>query len=357
MYHPFTPRALATAVVFGLCFVWLGAAVAERQQAGPELRFLNRSEYMDPELLREFEGRFGAKVTVIHFESDEMRDDLLLETDGEGYDVILSGGISLRAYRRRGWLARFGQAQVANLKHLDRRWFDLFPESRGYAAPYFWGTTGIGYRQDLVGRELDSWMEIYRPAESLRGRIYLNKSGRDVIGMALKALNYSANSTDSMEIGEAEKLLLEQKPFVRAYAYPVPNEHSPLVTGEIHTAMMSSGDALMVKQHHPEISYVLPKEGGSIWVDYLTVGQASRRKGLAHKFINFLNEPVIAARLARFVHCATPNRAAEALLPRQFLEDPIIYPGPEALKRSEIYTHLPPRALRRRNSIFARLLQ
>ena len=87
------------------------------------------------------------------------------------------------------------------------------------------------------------------------------------------------------------------------------------------------------------------------------LGQASEHKALAYQFIDFLNEPTIAARLAQFVYYATANKAAEALLPEEFLEDPVIYPPPQVLKHSEVYTHLPPRAQKRRNGIFARLLQ
>lgn len=353
------PRVLVPPVVLFLFYISLAPVAAEVQSPAPkaEIRFLTWSEYMDPGLIGEFERRFHAKVTEVYFESDEMRGDMLVETDGKGYDVIVVSGDLLRAYRKRRWLAPFGDTEVPNLRHVDSRWLDLYPESRGYAVPFFWGTSGIGYRKDLVDGTIDSWTQLYRPSESLRGRVYMPKHGRDVIGMALKALGYSANSSDSEELADAERLLLAQKPYVKSYSYPLLTEDSELVTGAIHVAMMFSGDALMLNQHHPAITFVLPKEGGNLWVDYLVVAEASERKQLAYQFIDFLNEPPIAARLARFVHYATPNKAAEALLPSEFLRDPVIYPDPEVLERCEVYDHLPPHATRRRNAIFARLLQ
>lgn len=353
------PRVLVPAVVLFLFCLSLGSVTAKSlsSAAKAELRFLTWSEYMDPLLLDEFERRFNAKLTEVYFESDDMRDDMLVETDGKGYDVILVSGIVLDAYRRRGWLAPLGDTEVPNLRHVAARWLDLFPEARGYAVPFFWGTTGIGYRKDLVQGAIDSWMQLYRPAEALRGRIYMAKQGRDVVGMALKALGHSANSSDDEDLDEAEELVLAQKPYVKAYSYPSLNANSGLVTGAIHAAMMFNGDVLVAQQHQPAITYVVPREGGNLWVDYLVVTQSSERKQLAYQFIDFLNEPPIAARLARFVHYASPNKGAEALLPPEFLGDPIIYPTPEVLKRCEVYTRLPPQATRRRNTIFARLLQ
>lgn len=182
-------------------------------------------------------------------------------------------------------------------------------------------------------------------------------TARDTIGMALKTLGYSANSTDLLQLSAAEKLLLQQKPYVSAYTYPSVDEKSELVSGKIWATMIYNGDALAIKEHHEHIVYTLPEEGGGIWVDYLSVMQSSNHKALAMDFINFLNEPENAARIARFVYFATPNQAAEKLLPAEFLADPIIYPDAVALQKSEFLADLPPRVTRRHNGIFAQLLQ
>jgi len=327
-------------------------------QAEPrELVFLNWSEYMDPDLVEKFEKQFNVKFREVYFESDDLRDDMMLETDGQGYDLALVNGISVDVYRKRGWLSPVSEAQVPNLAHIDKRWLEAFPGLEGYAVPYFWGTMGIAYRKDLVPAPLTSWMDILQPAGYLHGRIGMVENSRDALGMALKALGYSANSTDSRQIKAAEKLLLSQKPHVKTYTYIALNEESALVSGDIIAAMLYSGDALMVQEHHQEIDYVVPSEGGNIWVDYLVVLENSKNKELARTFLNFLNEPDNAAQLAEFVYYATPNMAAEKLLPAEFLEDPIIYPSQAVLSRSEFYKPLPPRAMKKRNIAFSRTLQ
>jgi spermidine/putrescine transport system substrate-binding protein len=111
----------------------------------------------------------------------------------------------------------------------------------------------------------------------------------------------------------------------------------------------------MVKEHHPAITYVLPDEGGALWVDHLVVLAAAPSRKLAFEFIDVLNEPENAARLARFLYYATPNLAAERLLPAEFLQDPTIYPTPAVLQRSEAAMALSPRATRRYNRIFEEL--
>ncbi|BCR03307.1 spermidine/putrescine ABC transporter substrate-binding protein [Desulfuromonas versatilis] len=334
------------------------AALAQKQEpVVDELVLLNWSDYMDPELLEEFQASTGAKVTQVYFETDEMRDDMLLGTNGAGYDLVVANGPGLTNYIRRGWLAPLTLREVPNLRHIETRWLEAFPEARGHAVPLFWGTTGIAYRKDLVSAPVTSWRQLFQPEEALRGKIVMIKSSADTIGMALKCLGYSANSTDPAQLAEVERLLKGQKPFVQTYSYVSLTEESSLVSGTTWMAMMYSGDALMLKDIDEQIAYVVPEEGGNLWVDYLGVMASSSKKELAARFINFLHEPKNMARLAQYVHYAPPNRAAQSLLPKEFLDDPVVYPPQETIGKSEFYQQLPPRTVKERNRIFSEILR
>lgn len=358
MNHP----GITSLVILCLVLISPGAlatSTAEKSVTGTqqELVFLTWSEYMDPEIIQTFEQRFNIKVKMVYFESDDTRDDILLETEGKGFDLVLVNGASLYSYERRGWLAKLANADIPNKRHIQKKWFNAYPGAANYAIPLFWGTLGIGYRKDLVNEKLTSWKQLYQPNPELHNKIVMIKTSRDVIGMGLKSLGYSANSTDPKQLDETEKLLLQQKPYVRRYSYVALNEDSGLNTGEIIAAMMYSGDALMLQEVQENIEYSLPEEGGGIWVDYLTVMGNSSKKPLAYQFINFLNEPKIAAQLAKYVYYAPTNTAAEKLLPEDFKNNPIIYPSAEALKNSETSLRLPPRTIKKHNNIFLKLLQ
>jgi spermidine/putrescine transport system substrate-binding protein len=335
--------------IAGLCSL---AATAEEHS---ELVMLNWSEYMDPGILAEFEQIHGVRVREAYFESDDDRDRLVQQTQAKGFDVALVNGNMLEHYVRRGWIAKIDPDQVPNLQHIEGRWANAFEGATEYGVPYFWGVLGFAYRSDLIDRPLRRWMDLFRPAEQLCERIVMMNHSRDLMGMALVALGFSANSTDPKELDAAERLLLEQRPCVKDYYFLALSEKSALVTGEVVAAMMYSGDALMVRNHHEAIVYVIPEEGTNLWVDYLVVMANSPRKALAHRFINFLNEPKRAARLAEFVFYATPNRAAQPFLSDKHRNDPVIHPPQEVLQRSETYTRLPPKAIKRRNLIFHRV--
>jgi spermidine/putrescine transport system substrate-binding protein len=113
------------------------ASDASLPAAPRTLVLLNWSEYIDPELVQEFEQRFNAKVSEVYFESDDLRDDMMLETGSVGYDLVIVNGVNVDSYRKRGWIAPLDAAAIPNLRHVDKHWSNAFEGADGYAVPYF----------------------------------------------------------------------------------------------------------------------------------------------------------------------------------------------------------------------------
>jgi spermidine/putrescine transport system substrate-binding protein len=354
MSRPLAPHHTLAAVASLL--LWLAPLALAGDDPERTLVVLTWSDYLDPEVAAEFERRHDARLKFVYFANDYDRDTRLASSDGQGYDLILINGVKLDLYARSGWLTPLDDERVPNRRHLEATWQRMFPGAERYGAAYFWGTLGIAYRRDLVPEPLVSWKQLVEPREELRQRIAMVKSDRDLLTSALKLLGHSVNTDDPGALRAAGALLERQKPYVKSYAYLSLSEESALVKGEVWVAMMYNGDVLMLKEHQADIEYVVPEEGSNLWVDYWTVMASSRRKALAYAFVDFLNDPEIAARNAQFVYYATPNKAAEAHLPPDYFEDPVIYPSPEVLARSEPYRKLPPRSQKLLNGIFSRLV-
>lgn len=321
-----------------------------------EIKVLTWSEYIDPEVVAAFESSTGIKVAFTYYESDEARDDMLIATNGVGYDVIMGNSYSMQLYRRQGWLAPVTVAEVPNLRHIDPRWLKHDAGVAGYGVPYFWGTLGIAYRSDLVSQPLRRWADLLDPPAELHGRIAMIANTRELIGVALLARGHSMNSTDLQALDEARQILLRQKPHVKTYSYLSLSEESSLVKGEVWAAQMYSGDVLMLQEHDPNIIYVVPEEGTNTWLDVWAVSAYSANKAAAYRFIDFMNIPEQAAQNALFVHYATPNMSADRLLPASYHEDPVIFPPADVVQRSERFEMLPPRVMRAWNAVFSEII-
>ena len=324
-----------------------------------ELVLLTWEDYVAPEVIAQFTKATGISVRLVTFEDDGERDKLLVAANAGDFDLICVNHTALGAYRASGWIAPVGVADVPNLRHVERKWLERVPDADGFAVPYFWGTTGIAYRKDLVAGELNHWKDLLDPAPALAGFIAMTTNARDLTGVALKALGYSVNSSEPGKLKEAEALLMKQRPAVRNYNYElaVEREKSALITGEIKAALAFNGDALQLQALEPRIVYVVPPEGSALWIDFLVVSAQSTRKVEAYAFLDFLNRPDMAARNAVHVNFASPNAAAEALLPATFRANPAIYPPAAVLEKAEFEQELPPRAQKRVNELVARVLR
>ncbi len=254
-------------VLVALCAGLVAGPGAAKGEEPQELVFLNWADYLDPDLVAKFEKSYNARVRQVLFNNDDARDQKLIETDGRGYDLAIVTEGTILPYRTRGWLAQLDQGNVPNLKYVDPRWYQLSEAAEGYTAPYFWGTLGIAYRADLAPGGIVSWKQFYEPDEALKHKIVTTGDPDDLIGMALKSFGYSANSIDRTELAAAEALMLKQKPFVRSHEYIDLSEQSALVTGEVVASMIYNGDALMLGQRNASIKFVVPEEGGNLWVE------------------------------------------------------------------------------------------
>ena len=344
-YRDFKQLIIPTLVLFLIL-------ITNSRAAEKELIILNWSEYISPDMIKSFEKKHKVKVKEVYYESDDARDRILLDTKGKGFDLILVNGAVFQGYRRQGWLQPIDARYIPNLRHIEKHWLKVFKPAEGYSVPYFWGTLGIAYRKDLVSKPITSWKQLFNPEKKLQGKILMVKSSRDLIGMGLKSLGYSANSNNKKELKEVEVLLMKHKPFVARFGYIALDNNSSMVSGEIIAATVYGGDALNVAEHNNNIVYVIPQEGGNIWVDYFALSSSSKNKRLAMKFLNFINQPEWAAKNAEEMYLATANKSAKKHLSKEHLNDPVIYPSKTLLQNSEMYNELTAKSNRLRAGIF-----
>jgi len=322
------------------------------------LTLYNWSEYFDEKLITSFEKKYNVNIHQVFYETDELKDEYLVSTSGgEGLDIIIGSDISFKTYLKRRWLAPIDNQKIPNLKHIDTRWRDSSSTLNPYSVPYLWGTVGIAYRKDKISTPISSWLDLFRPQPNLKGKIIMIDDSRDTLGLALKALGYSTNSTTPFELGSAEKLLKKQRPFVSKYSYINLSKNSSLVSGDTWITMVYNGDGLALKDINPNIEFIIPKEGTNLWVDHIAVLENSKNKELAYAFINFINTPKNAAQLATALYFASPNSSATAHLDKNFLNNAAIYPDITTLDNSETFAEFTPRKQKKRNEVYMRVIE
>jgi spermidine/putrescine-binding protein len=191
--------------------------------------------------------------------------------------------------------------------------------------------TGIAWRTDLVAERPESW-SVFLDSR-YRGKLTMLDDLRDVIGAFLRYRGHSINSTDPAELEQARSDAVWAKANLKAYlSAPVKTQ---LIAGDVWLAQLWNGDAAQARREQPALSWMLPEEGSTLWIDSLVVPAAAPHPRAAHEFMNFILRPDIGAALSRATGYGTPNQAAKPLL-----ENPVAFPSQNELARLEIQQDL-----------------
>jgi spermidine/putrescine transport system substrate-binding protein len=280
---------LRAAVVAAMCGV---ASVAGAQEK--VLKLFIWEEYMDSEVLAEFTKETGIKVVEDNYDSVE---SMLAKVTGgkSGYDLVVPADYGVQILAKRGLLAELDQGKLKNLGNLDPKLKGLpFDPAGKFAVPYMRGTSGIAFNKKKVKNPPTKWADLFDPAKlaGWKGRISMLDDGRELGAAALLALGHDPNTTDRALIAAAEKLLQAQKPFLAKYDSA--SAEDSVASEETWIAQAFSGDVAVAQAENPDISYLIPEEGCTFFVDCFAILAESKRVAEAHQLIDFLLRPDIA---------------------------------------------------------------
>lgn len=307
-----------------------------------DLNFYNWTEYIDPELITQFETEYGVEVVEDFYDSNEAM--LAKLQSGAVYDLIVPSDYMVGIMIEEGLLAEVQKDAVPNVANLDPFFADPAYDPGGvYSVAYQWGTTGLGVDMSIVGEDFEpSWALVFDPdlASQYPGGVSLLNDPRETLGAALKYLGYSLNSTSEAELQEAADVIAGVKDYIAAFDSD--NYGELLVTGEVAVSHGYSGGYFTAidgtEEGWDRYTYVIPQEGGTVWIDNMAVPANAEHPCTAHAFMNFLLDAENGAALTNWNYYASPNEAAEEFILDEVLEDETIYPSDELSERLEIIT-------------------
>lgn len=311
------------------------------------LRILNWEYYLAPEVASRWRSKTGVDIEWIYFDNDDEREMQLAEASQNGIDVAVVDEVASLLMGKRGLFSELTPENAPNVKFIDEFWQT---QCSRYSVPYLWGTVGIAYRGDKVLTPPQSWSDLIDPDPALIGHIGMMEDSTDTLVPALILLGESIATSDTKVLRQAFDMLTRQLPSVLTYSYLVTFVRADPRSDELYMALAYSGDQHDIELAYggiqlasspigsgPSWRYAVPREGTILWVDCLAVIDSSPKRQLAIDFVNFLNEPEIAALNAESMMLATPNRAAMEYLSKDFRENKDVFPDREVIENSQFY--------------------
>lgn len=308
-----------------------------------ELYVYNWSEYMPEVIIEKFTKDTGINVHYSTYDSNEEMYEKVKSSPEENYDIIVPSTYFINKMSKNGLLLKIDKTKIPNYKNLNPKLLSKsFDQDNNYSIPYLWGSTGIIYNTAAVYSTIESWRDLWD--KRYKNSILLNDDMREVFGMALKVLGYSANETDPQKIKEAYYKLLELKPNIKVYDSESQKKY--YLDDEVKLGMSFNGEGFAAKkddntdkfskmvldgeldseEEKKELIYIYPKEGVIVWMDSLVISKNSKNIDNAHLFINYLLKAGVGKAISQKLGYASPNIESIKLLNKSVTHNRTIYP-------------------------------
>ena len=155
------------------------------------LNVMNYGEYIDEEVIRNFEKEFGVKVNYALNDTPEAMYTKL--QTGVSYDVVVTSDYMISRLIKEKGVQPLDKNIVTNLDQLSDQVKNLYYDpDNTYSVPYLWQNVVLCYdttKIDPAKVEEKGWGILHDP--ELDGHVFLFDSPRDIFMMALKNLGYS----------------------------------------------------------------------------------------------------------------------------------------------------------------------
>lgn len=305
----------------------------DESKLGDSLNFYNWADYIDPEVLTDFEAECGVAITMDTYTSNQ---ELIakLQAGNSGYSLVIPTDYAAEQIIQSGLAQKLDKSQIPNAKNIDPNQLGLYYDpANEYSLPYQYSTTGIAYNQTAFDNPPTSWSAIFDKNEHCNKSSILDDQ-YEAVGAALVYLGYEFSSEDPEGHAKARDLLIEAKKCISAFDSA--NFIGNLASGEVVIAEAWGFAAGIARLDNPDVKFVVPDEGGIMWQDNFMIPSDAPDAYTAHVLINYMLEADVGAKITEFILGFTPNMEAAKLLSDEYIaliEDGGIAVNDEVRKR------------------------
>ena len=323
--------------------------------AGNVVNVYNWGEYIDMSVLDDFEAATGIHVNYQTYDSNEALYGKLAG-GATGYDVIIPSDYMIGQMIDEDMLEPLDFSAIPNMADIDPALLnpEYDPENE-YSVPYMFGILGIIYNPELVaeGEDMETWDVLWN--EKYDHDILMFDNSRDTVGIALKKLGYSYNTTDSAQLEEALNALQAQKPLLQGYF--MDKIFEKMEGGNCAIGVYYYGDYLTMAENNPVLEFAIPREGTNRYVDAMCVPKGCEHKENAMAFINFMCSTEAGLKNCEETWYSSPLLSVRDELDEEVSQDPNAYPDAVFMEEHcETYACLPPATRLLYNDLWVRLI-
>jgi spermidine/putrescine transport system substrate-binding protein len=266
-------------------------------------------------------------------------------------------------------------ANLGQLEQLDHSLLTKFQDHAGeiykdpvydpgnaHSIPWQSGITGVAYNVALTGRELTSSDELFNP--EWQNQVGMLTEMRDTMNLTLLNMGVDPQQATEADARAAQQKLLDQRDAGIVRNYYGNDYVQPLEQGDLALCMAWSGDVLGAELTNPDIKFIVPDEGGILFVDNMCIPQNAEHPVDAHLMMDFVYQPEIAAQMTAWINYISPVPEAQDILlesndayTRKVARSTLVFPTPEMESRVHSYKDLDPEEEQVWNELFDEVIE
>ncbi|WP_339213804.1 spermidine/putrescine ABC transporter substrate-binding protein [Ornithinibacillus sp. FSL M8-0202] len=300
------------------------------QELSDELIVFNWSEYIPQEVIDGFEEEYGVDVVYSTYNSNH---EMLtkVQSGTVAYDLVFPSDYYVNQMVDNDLLLEINFDNIPNYENIANAWRNMpFDAENKYSVPFMYGYDGIIYNKKYIKEAPTSWEDLWNPEYA--GKLVLLEESKEVSNMAQQLLGNDMNDPTEAQLEEGFERVKEIMPNVLAFdAAP----SSRFVREEAWIGHGYSGSAATAWLKNEDIDFVLPEEGGVVWLDAMVIPKTSKNKYTAEVFIDYLLRPEVSVKLSEFIPYGNPNEAAVEILPDEIKNSPGLNFPDEVIERTE----------------------
>jgi len=312
-----------------------------KPKRGSTLRIYNYADYLGPQVIKEFENKYGVNISVSTF-NDEDEALTKIASGGLGLDLYFPSYDSIGKLVGADLVRPLNHDYIPNISNVwpqfHNPWYDL---GWRYTVPYSVYTTGIGWRTDMIKEDVGARSnpyDVFWDPKYFKNLAVLDDWHTMMSMVLLRNGITNINSTKPADItlmhNQMMDMLNKTHPRVTITMY------NDLPAGQYGLAQMWSGDVVNAQYYLPKgqspgvLRYWFPQDGrGEVDNDLMVVLSQGSNPVAAHWFINHMLDAKVAAKNFGYIGYQPPQNSIN---PDELVADGFI---PKNLKSTTVLPH------------------
>ncbi len=310
-----------------LCLILTGCstdstAVVNNPLSGTTLNLFTWEGMFPQEVLDEFEKETGITINYSNFDYDETMLAKLEEAKGGDYDVVIADDYIIEVAIEEELVQKIDKSKISTIDNINPLFTgEFYDPTNEYTVPYGAGIPQIVYNPAEIDFEVKGYEALWH--ESLKNSVGITANYRVINGITLKTLGYSFNTDDLSEIEQAKDKLLKLADNIRVIDDN--NLQDYLISGEISIGFMYNSQVYQALMANPDFVAVYPEEGIGYGVMAAFIPVNAPNSDGAHAFLEYINQPEVAAKCFEHLGYFSTNKAADELISED-LKQFIVFP-------------------------------